>query len=178
MRTPKPIPPRALKVGVADPTSAWEITQATQGVPAQLSCGEIFTGKIEKPADAIRCVIISDTHSYESKQMGIKTAFAEIPNGDVLIHCGDFTNVGKLEEVAAFARWFEKLPHKRKIIIAGCTAGLELDLKSSACCARTHLTMHVWRSSHAGITTSHSMRSRCLGRDHALGMGRSPHLRR
>ena len=129
MRTPKPIPPRALKVGIADPTSAWEITQATQGVPAQLSDGESFTGKDEKPAGAIRCVIISDTHSYESKQMAIKTAFGEIPDGDVLLHCGDFTNVGKLEEVAAFAHWFEKLPHKRKIIIAGCAARIERDPK-------------------------------------------------
>ena len=127
MRTPKPIPPRALKVGIADPTSAWEITQATQGVPAQLD-GD-FTGKDEKPAGAIRCVIISDTHSYESKQMAIKTAFGEIPDGDVLLHCGDFTNVGKLEEVAAFAHWFEKLPHKRKIIIAGCAARIERDPK-------------------------------------------------
>ena len=129
MRTPKPIPPRALKVGIADPTSAWEITQATQGVPAQLADGESFTGKDEKPAGAIRCVIISDTHSYESKQMAIKTAFGEIPDGDVLLHCGDFTNVGKLEEVAAFAHWFEKLPHKRKIIIAGCAARIDRDPK-------------------------------------------------
>ena len=117
---PKPIPPRALKVGISDPTSAWEITQVAQGVPAQLSDGDTFMGKDEKPAGAIRFVIISDTHSYESKQMAISTTFEDIPDGDVLLHCGDFTNVGKLEEVAAFARWFEKLPHQRKIVIAGC----------------------------------------------------------
>jgi len=68
----------------------------------------------------VRFVCISDTHSYESKTniAGI-TAFDSIPDGDVLLHCGDFTNVGRLEEVEAFARWFGSLPHKRKILIAG-----------------------------------------------------------
>jgi len=37
----------------------------------------------------------------------------------VLLHCGDFTNVGRVEEVEAFAKWFGSLPHKRKILIAG-----------------------------------------------------------
>jgi len=51
--------------------------------------------------------------------MAMPTALEAIPDGDVLLHCGDFTNIGEVEEVAAFAQWFGTLPHKRKIIIAG-----------------------------------------------------------
>merc|ERR1719231_1671176 len=51
--------------------------------------------------------------------MACATALETIPAGDVLLHCGDFTNIGEVSEVAAFAEWFAKLPHKRKIVIAG-----------------------------------------------------------
>jgi len=127
---PKPMPKLALQLA-DNPTKAWEITQATQGVPPQLSDGEAFTADCPKPAGAVRFIIISDTHSYESKKMAIKTALEEIPDGDVLLHCGDFTNVGKLEEVQSFAQWFGALPHKRKIIIAG-NHDLSMDAASFA----------------------------------------------
>lgn len=42
-----------------------------------------------------------------------------IPDGDVLIHAGDFTNVGELDQVEDFIKWLTELPHKHKIFIAG-----------------------------------------------------------
>ena len=42
-----------------------------------------------------------------------------IPVGDILIHCGDFTQTDKLCEVADFSDWLSSLPHKHKIVIAG-----------------------------------------------------------
>lgn len=42
-----------------------------------------------------------------------------MPDGDVLLHAGDFTQTGRLEEIESFCRWFGSLPHKRKIVIAG-----------------------------------------------------------
>jgi len=57
-------------------------------------------------------VVISDTH-------GMHHEMAELPEGDVLIHCGDFSNVGEREEVIDFLRWFSEHPHKHKIFIAG-----------------------------------------------------------
>ncbi|VDL87239.1 unnamed protein product [Nippostrongylus brasiliensis] len=42
-----------------------------------------------------------------------------IPDGDVLIHAGDFTNYGDLGEVIKFNAEIGKLPHKYKLVIAG-----------------------------------------------------------
>nr|CAB3263940.1 metallophosphoesterase MPPED2 [Phallusia mammillata] len=60
-----------------------------------------------------RFVCISDTHNLH-RQMRHR-----VPDGDVLIHCGDFTDLGKLEEVEDFNDWLSTLPHKHKIVIAG-----------------------------------------------------------
>jgi len=42
-----------------------------------------------------------------------------IPDGDVIIHAGDFTNRGGIGEIASFAKWYGELPHSHKILIAG-----------------------------------------------------------
>ena len=39
--------------------------------------------------------------------------------GDILLHCGDFTDLGKEEEVEDFNNWIGELPYKHKIVIAG-----------------------------------------------------------
>ncbi len=43
----------------------------------------------------------------------------DIPDGDVLIHTGDFTRRGSRDNVDEFAEWFYSQPHKHKIVIAG-----------------------------------------------------------
>ncbi|CAJ0939378.1 unnamed protein product, partial [Mesorhabditis belari] len=42
-----------------------------------------------------------------------------VPDGDVLIHAGDFTNYGDVGEVIKFNAEIGKLPHKYKVVIAG-----------------------------------------------------------
>lgn len=59
----------------------------------------------------MRLVLISDTH--------MKHGELAIPNGDALIHAGDFTNRGTLQEIVAFNAWLGALPHAQKIVIAG-----------------------------------------------------------
>jgi Icc-related predicted phosphoesterase len=59
----------------------------------------------------VRCVFISDTHN-EHKSI-------EIPPGDILIHCGDFTYMSREKEITAFNEWLGTLPHKHKLVIAG-----------------------------------------------------------
>lgn len=59
----------------------------------------------------MRVVAISDTHTFERH--------LAVPDGDVLIHAGDFTISGDVFEVSEFAEWLEKQPHKHKIIVAG-----------------------------------------------------------
>ena len=59
----------------------------------------------------MRLISISDTHNQHHN--------IEIPKGDILIHCGDFTEGGTKQEIENFLRWFSKQPHKHKILIAG-----------------------------------------------------------
>lgn len=59
----------------------------------------------------MKIVCISDTHG--------KHAQLTVPEGEVLIHAGDFTKRGLLGEIQQFHDWIVQLPHKYKIVIAG-----------------------------------------------------------
>ena len=61
----------------------------------------------------ISIVIISDTHNKHNH-------LKNLPEADVIIHCGDITSVGRNYEVANFMDWFSELnQYKYKIFIAG-----------------------------------------------------------
>jgi Icc-related predicted phosphoesterase len=59
----------------------------------------------------MRIVCVSDTHGYHS--------LTDIPDGDILVHGGDLTRSGTLENVEEFNRWLGGLPHRHKVVIAG-----------------------------------------------------------
>jgi hypothetical protein len=60
----------------------------------------------------LRFVVMSDTHNYHD----LKT----IPDGDVLLHCGDMSNHGGLKyEIAPFNEFLGKLKHRYKVVICG-----------------------------------------------------------
>ena len=59
----------------------------------------------------MRIVCISDTHNFNEHVI--------VPDGDVLVHSGDATITGTAEEVSRFADWFQSLPHRNKIFVAG-----------------------------------------------------------
>jgi Icc-related predicted phosphoesterase len=61
----------------------------------------------------MKIVCISDTHGLHNDMKH------SIPDGDVLIHAGDLTNMGKRWEIAEVGAWLNSLPHKYKIVIAG-----------------------------------------------------------
>lgn len=56
-------------------------------------------------------ICISDTHNLHNQ--------LQIPNGDILIHAGDISAVGKKDDFINFNDWLGQLPHKYKIVIAG-----------------------------------------------------------
>jgi Icc-related predicted phosphoesterase len=56
-------------------------------------------------------VLMSDTHGLHDE--------VTVPPGDILLHAGDFTEVGGFEEVERFNDFLGRLPHPHKIIIAG-----------------------------------------------------------
>lgn len=43
----------------------------------------------------------------------------KIPDGDLLIHAGDISSRGLLEEMEMFNEWMDSLPHRHKVVIAG-----------------------------------------------------------
>ena len=72
-----------------------------------------------KPRDAlpprrgVRIVAISDTHNLHED-------LRHVPDGDVLIHCGDGLRRGGDEEgVAALGRWLASQPHAVKVVTGG-----------------------------------------------------------
>ena len=69
--------------------------------------------KVAKKRDygLVRIVLISDTHNKHEK--------LEMPEGDVLIHAGDFTNVGTEQEIREFDMWLASLDFQHKILVPG-----------------------------------------------------------
>ena len=65
------------------------------------------------PENHIRFVCISDTHS--------KTEGLDLPDGDILLHAGDFTTKGRLSEIREFNNFLRTVKHKYKqiVVIAG-----------------------------------------------------------
>lgn len=59
----------------------------------------------------MKIVAMSDTHG---RHEGL-----EVPDGDVLIHAGDFCKYGSRVDVDVFAQWFSSFPHEHKIVVAG-----------------------------------------------------------
>lgn len=58
-----------------------------------------------------RLVIISDTHGHHED--------VALPDGDVLLHAGDLTGRGSLEDLRAVHAWLARQPHPHKVVIAG-----------------------------------------------------------
>ena len=57
---------------------------------------------------------ISDTHTKHKHVTG------ELPGGDILIHCGDISNRGYMNEIKNFLEWFDGIKgYEYKIFIAG-----------------------------------------------------------
>jgi Icc-related predicted phosphoesterase len=59
----------------------------------------------------MKIVCISDTHGYQPK----------LPEGDVLVHCGDFSGAGTHKEMIDHITWIKSLANEYEAII--CTLG-------------------------------------------------------
>jgi Icc-related predicted phosphoesterase len=76
----------------------------------------------EKPEGCVRVVCISDTHNFHDS--------INLPDGDILIHSGDYSFYGTLDETTKFADWIASLDKfKHKVVIAG-NHDIGMDAKS------------------------------------------------
>ena len=60
----------------------------------------------------MKIVCLSDTH-------GMHHLVQHIPDGDVLVHAGDCTGHGYLDQAQEFIDWFAAFPHRHKVFCAG-----------------------------------------------------------
>jgi predicted phosphodiesterase len=58
-----------------------------------------------------RLVVLSDTHGFHDRLV--------VPDGDVVVHAGDFCDSGSEAEARSFAAYFLALPHRHKVLVAG-----------------------------------------------------------
>lgn len=58
-----------------------------------------------------RIVVISDTHNSHEE--------IDVPHGDILLHCGDWSGVGSLQELISLNQWFGTLGFQDIVVIAG-----------------------------------------------------------
>eukprot|EP01127_Copromyxa_protea_P000036 TRINITY_DN10031_c0_g1_i2.p1 TRINITY_DN10031_c0_g1~~TRINITY_DN10031_c0_g1_i2.p1 ORF type:complete len:208 (-),score=23.22 TRINITY_DN10031_c0_g1_i2:129-752(-) len=63
------------------------------------------------PQRGLKVVCISDTHNCHRN--------LTIPEGDILVHAGDWSYFGKEEHTIDFNDWLGSLPHKHKIVVNG-----------------------------------------------------------
>ncbi|KAI1143180.1 Metallo-dependent phosphatase [Hypoxylon sp. FL0543] len=58
----------------------------------------------------IKIVCLSDTHESIVK---------DVPDGDLLIHCGDLVNNGRAASIQKQIDWLVSLPHQHKVVVCG-----------------------------------------------------------
>jgi Icc-related predicted phosphoesterase len=59
----------------------------------------------------ITITTISDTHGQHTK--------VDVGSGDLIIHAGDATPMGRMEDIETFLRWYGDLDFEMKVLIAG-----------------------------------------------------------
>src|ERR1019366_3348911 len=59
----------------------------------------------------MRICAISDTHELHEPVV--------VPDGDILVSCGDETMVGNMNSFRSFIEWFAGQPHKIKVLVPG-----------------------------------------------------------
>ncbi|KAI1468698.1 Metallo-dependent phosphatase [Daldinia caldariorum] len=58
----------------------------------------------------INIVCLSDTH---------ESIVQHVPDGDLLIHCGDLVNDGRASSIQKQIDWLDSLPHRYKVVVCG-----------------------------------------------------------
>ena len=92
-----------VSVDAHKPTPAW------RALSSHFICKRVEQSEMHREGYTFVC--ISDTHGHHRQ--------ISLPKGDVLVHTGDFSKGGTVEEVKDFFLWCSAQPFKHKIVIAG-----------------------------------------------------------
>ena len=91
---------------------------------------------------------ISDTH-------GEHRSLQDLPHADVVVHSGDMTMNGSIEEIMDFLNWFCDLPYEHKIFIAGnhdtCLFGANIDGLDENCHYLCNSSVDILRKTFYGV---------------------------
>jgi predicted phosphohydrolase len=88
----------------------------------------------------MRLVVLADTHGFHRQ--------LSIPDGDFLIHAGDFCLRGELSEVEDFNEFLGTLPHRHKLVIAG---NHDVCLETQPAESRRRLTNAIYLQDQAAV---------------------------
>lgn len=93
------------------PTKLWDKlkNKSPNKQSTKLNIEKFTTNVSEKPPGHVRFVFISDTHNQADT--------LHMPDGDIMIHAGDFSNVGLPREIDNFNVFLGKMKDKYKNII-------------------------------------------------------------
>lgn len=69
------------------------------------------TATLRHPGAKLTVVLLSDTHGRHRE--------LDVPDGDLLVHAGDFTKFGNHRHALDFNEWLGELPHPHKVVVAG-----------------------------------------------------------
>jgi Icc-related predicted phosphoesterase len=77
--------------------------------------------RTSKSNASLRLVLLSDTHQLHRGEV-------EVPDGDILIHAGDFTMFSKsMNAIVDFNQWLGELPHRCVVVPGNHEFFLEID---------------------------------------------------
>ncbi|KAK7065818.1 Metallophosphoesterase mpped2 [Halocaridina rubra] len=93
-----------------NPNAAWDLIKEKQVLNP---IDPLNPKEIPISPNMVRFVCLSDTHNRTSDMIH------SVPDGDVLLHAGDFTRNGTQHEARKFNDWLGTLPHPYKIVIGG-----------------------------------------------------------
>jgi len=121
------------------PTRLWDKLKKKQK-QKKLDISKYTMNLKKQKADSVRFVLISDTHN--------RTDELHLPEGDILLHAGDFTMFGFPSEVDQFNEFLGREKHKFKHVIVIC-GNHELTFDPNGCdAAFVHLDEETRKVDH------------------------------
>jgi hypothetical protein len=102
-----------IKRELDSPFEKWKLIQSSEKYEQNIPYIVNFPETTVKNPNHTRFVCLSDTHNHHFEVPG------GIPNGDVLLYSGDFSMLGKHEEIEYFISFLKSTQFKYKVVIAG-----------------------------------------------------------